>query len=155
DAEVDQPRLLDARDHLDGMPAERVLRRGKEDLGVLRAAQRARADDPDLIRVHVAQPLTEALQARERAPLAFAVEGAVLVETRCDSDHLAQPVENREPAVMCASDDDVEAVGPEIDGGDNAGILAPGCLAGARQLATIRRRRMTRSRRSSTHSGCG
>ena len=53
DAEVDQTRLLDPRDHLDGM-AERFLCGGSEIFRIARAAQRIRADDADLVRLHVA-----------------------------------------------------------------------------------------------------
>src|SRR5690606_26452479 len=155
DAEVDQPRLLDAGDHLDGMPPERLLGRGEKRLRVPRAAQGARADDPDPVRLHVPQPLPEALEARERALLAFGVEVALLVEARREPHHLAQPVEDGEPPVLRAGDHDMEAVRPEVDGGDDAGILVPGSLAAVRQLRPIRRRRMTRSRRSSSRSGCG
>ncbi len=59
DAEIDEARLLHARDDVDGM-AERLLGRSQERLPVAGPAQRVRADDADLVRAHVAQPLAEA-----------------------------------------------------------------------------------------------
>ena len=73
DAEIYQARLFDAGDDLDGM-AERFLGLREECVGIARAAQRIGADDADLVRLHVAQPLTEPPQARERALLARVVE---------------------------------------------------------------------------------
>src|SRR5690606_40637991 len=67
DAEIDQPGLLEPGDHLDRMPAERPLRGREKHVGVARAAQRARADDTHLVRIHVAQALAEPRKARERA----------------------------------------------------------------------------------------
>ena len=78
-AEVDQPGLLHARNHLHGM-AERFLGRAQECVGVTGTPQRVRADDSDLVSLHVSDPLAEAAQARERAALTRAVEIAVLAQ---------------------------------------------------------------------------
>ena len=48
DAEVDEARLLDAGDDLDGM-TERLLGLGEKRVGVARATQRVRADDANLV----------------------------------------------------------------------------------------------------------
>ena len=57
----------------------RALPRPREEcVAVARTPQRVRADDTNLVRVHVAQPLAEAPQAGERALLARVVEIALL-----------------------------------------------------------------------------
>src|SRR6185503_4583539 len=61
-AEIDEARLFDARDHFHRMP-ERVLGLREETGGVSRLAQRVRANDAHLMRAHVAQALTETPQA--------------------------------------------------------------------------------------------
>src|SRR5690606_4813244 len=91
---IDQPRFLDAGDHLDQMAAERFLGGREKRFGVLRPAQRARANDPHPIRLHIAKALTEALQARERALLAVRVEAAAPVEAGRKPNHLAEPIED-------------------------------------------------------------
>ena len=53
---------------------ERFLGRREERVAVTRPPQRVRADDAHLVRLHVAQALPEAAQARERAFLARVVE---------------------------------------------------------------------------------
>ena len=82
-------------------------------------------DDADLVRLHVAQALAEPAQAGERAFLARVVETALAVETRREPDHLAQAIDDRRLSVLRASDDHVEAVGPEVDSRHHVGGLAP------------------------------
>ncbi len=52
DAEIDQARLFDAGDDVDGV-AERFLGLREECVGIARAAQRIRADHAHLMRLHV------------------------------------------------------------------------------------------------------
>src|SRR5690606_19451913 len=87
-AEVDQTRLFHARNDFDGMPQGR-FGGNEESLHVTRAAQSAGADDPHLVRLHVAQPLAKAPQTLQRAFLAFVIEVAVFAEARCQTHHLA------------------------------------------------------------------
>src|SRR6185503_4560293 len=74
--EVDEARLFDTGDDLDGM-SERLFSFREELVGVLRAPQGVRAYDAHLMRLHVTQPLTEPPQTRERPLLARVVEKAV------------------------------------------------------------------------------
>ena len=121
-SEVDQPRFLDTRDDLDRM-AERLLGGGKERVGVAGAPQRVRAHDTHLMGLHVAEPLAEAPQARERPLLARAVEIAVLVEPGGEPHHLSQPVDDGRLAVLRPRDDHVKAVRAQIDGRHDLGGL--------------------------------
>ncbi len=73
---------------------------------------------------HVAEPLAESPQARERPLLARHVENSLVVETGRESDHLAQPVDDRRLAVLIASDDHVKAIRAEIDRGHDLGGFA-------------------------------
>src|SRR5690606_29858912 len=159
-AEVDEPRFLDAGDHLDRMAAERVLGGREKGLRVPRPPQSARADDPHPVRLHVAEPLTEPLEARERARLAVGIEAAATVETRREPNHLAQPIEDREPLAVRAGDNDVETVRPEVDGRDDvADILVRSHRASGATRRTaasgLRPRTTSRSRRSWSRSDCG
>ena len=125
DAEVDQARLFDAGDDLDGM-AERLFGLREKRVGVARATQRVRADDAHLVRAHVAQPLAKAAQAGERALLARSSRSPSIVEAGGQADHLAQPIDDRRLAVLIARDDHVEAVGAKIDRGHDLGRLVAG-----------------------------
>src|SRR5690606_32102553 len=159
DAEIDQPRFLDPGDHLDRMAAERVLGGREKGFRVLRPAQRARADDPHPIRLHIAKALTEALQARKRALLAVRVEAAAVVEAGRETDHLAEPIEDREPLAVRAGNDDMETVRPEVDGRDDvADILVRSHRASGATKRTaasaLRPRTTSRSRRSWSRWDC-
>ena len=99
DAEIDQARLFDAGDDVDGM-AERFLGLREECLGIARTPQRVGTDDAHLMRLHVAQPLAEPPQAGERTLLARLIETAFVIETGGQADHLAQPVDDGRLAVL-------------------------------------------------------
>src|SRR4029077_993765 len=64
DAGIDEARLFHAGDDLDRV-AECLTGALEEGLLAMRHAQRVGADDADAVGVHVAQPLSEALEARE------------------------------------------------------------------------------------------
>ncbi len=104
----------------------------KKRLRIARAAQRVGADDAHLMRLHVAQPLAEPAQARERAFLARGVEVAALVEARCEPHHLAQTVDDQHVALVDPRDDHVEAVRAEVDRGQNLVGFPDGPLASVR-----------------------
>src|SRR5688572_22205632 len=78
-AEVNEARFLDAGDHFDRV-TERLFGLRKEGVAVTRATQRVRAHDTNLVRAHIAEPLTESPQARERALLARRVEQSLVIE---------------------------------------------------------------------------
>jgi len=65
DAGVDQARLLHTGDDFDGMP-KRLAGTLEEGLFAVCHAERVGADDPYAVCVHIAQPLTESLQAGQR-----------------------------------------------------------------------------------------
>ena len=78
DAKVDEARLFDAGDHLDGV-TERLFGLGEKRVGVARATQRVRADDTDLVSAHVTQPLAKAAQTGQRSLLARLIEKSLIV----------------------------------------------------------------------------
>jgi hypothetical protein len=82
------------------------------------AAQRVGADDPDAVRVDVAQPLSETLEARECTRGDVPVEPPLLVHAGSEADHLAKSIDHDQLTVGVAGDDQVETVGAEIDGGE-------------------------------------
>ena len=110
DPEIDEARLFDAGDDLDRM-AESFFSLREENVRIPRTTQSVGADDADLVCLHVAQPLAEPPQTRERALLAFVVDKTFVIETRSQANHLAQPVDDRRLAVLIAGHEHVEAVG--------------------------------------------
>ena len=116
-AEIDEARLLPAEDDLD-REAERLLGVLDELRGVLRDAQRVRPDRPHRPRREAAQPLAEPCQRFERPELGGAVEAPVAGQAAAEPDRLAQRVEEVDLAVDDPSDLEVEAVRPEVDGGE-------------------------------------
>ena len=129
DAGVDQARLLDAGDDLDRV-AERLARALEEGLLAVRLAQRVGADHAHAVGVHVAQALAEALEAGERARGHVLVEAAVLVHAGGQAHHLAQAVDDDQLAVRVARDHHVEAVGAQVDRGEDVGDGARGGAGG-------------------------
>src|SRR5512134_4114206 len=91
DAEVDQARLLAARDHLD-RKAERLARLAQEGGRVLGDPQRIRADRAHRVAWQPAQALAELRQHLERARLAGAVQALVAGEPGAELALLAQRV---------------------------------------------------------------
>ena len=79
DAEVDQARLFDAGDDFDRM-TKRVARALEERAAAPGPAQRVGPDDAHAAGPHVAQPLSEALEAGECAQHGLAIQATLLVE---------------------------------------------------------------------------
>ncbi len=147
--------------------AERFARPLEKCLFSMGHAQRVSAHDTDTVGVHVAQSLTESLQAGERTGSHLLVDPAVLFDTGREAHHLAQTVDDDELAVRIARDDHVEAVRSEIDSRKNvgdglcrcAGLRLQGQSGRASRTHTdsrcIRRPRTTsRNRRSWLRSDC-
>ncbi len=114
DAEIDESRLLAARDDLD-REAERLARLAQEGGRVLRDAQCIGADRAHGVARQAAQPLAELGQHLERPRLARAVEPLVGGEAGAELGLLAQRVERVDLAVHDAPDQEMEAVGSEVD----------------------------------------
>ncbi len=70
------------------------------------------ADDTHTVRVHVAQPLAETLEASNGARGDLFVDASVFFYARREANHLAQSIDNGELAVRVTRDDHVKAVGP-------------------------------------------
>ena len=124
-AEIDEPRLLDARDDLDRV-TERFARTVEKRSLATRLAQRVGADHAHALGAHVAQPLAEAFQAAERPGDGLAVQAAVVVETGSQPNHLAQTIDDDELPVTVAGNDHVKAIGAEVDGREDVGDLFGG-----------------------------
>jgi len=75
---------------------------------------------------HGAQALAEALQAGECARGHLLVQPAVRADAGGEAHHLAQPVDDHELAVRIAGDDEMEAVGTQIDSRQHVGHGAGG-----------------------------
>ena len=91
-ADVDQPRLLAPRDHLD-RESQRLLRALQEGRGVLGHAHRVGGHRAHPLGVELAQPLAEAAQRGQRALLAFLGETLVLVQARAQAHRLPQGIQ--------------------------------------------------------------
>ena len=89
DAGVDEARLFHARDDFNRMP-QRLARALEKCLLPMRDAQSVGADNTHAVRMHVAQPLTETLQASEGACGDLLVDAAVFFDARAETNHLAQ-----------------------------------------------------------------
>ncbi len=74
--------------------------------------------------------LPEALQALQRALRDVLVEPPLIVQACGETHHFAQAIEDDELAVRIARHDHVEAVGSEIDRGQDIGNLACATLRG-------------------------
>ncbi len=114
DAEVDEARFLAARDDLD-RKAERLARLAQERGRVLRDPERIRPDRADRVARQPAQPLAEAGERLERARLDGAVEALVGGQAGAELHRLAQRVERIDLAVDDAPDQEMKAVGSEVD----------------------------------------
>ena len=114
DAQVDEARLLAARDDLDG-EAEGLLGALEKGLRVLRDAQGVGADHAHRLGRHACQALGEALQRGQCALLRRAVELALRGEPARQAHGLLQRVEGIDLVFHHAADGKVEAVGAEVD----------------------------------------
>ena len=114
DAEVDQARFLATRDHLD-RKSERRTRLAQELRGILRHAQRVRADRAHALARKAAQPLGELGERIERHGLGGAVNALVRGQAAAQAHHLAHRIERIDLPVDHAPDLEVEAVGAQVD----------------------------------------
>ena len=117
DPDIDQPRLLAPRDHLDrepqcGLGADQKLGR------VLRHSQRVGGHRPHRVGGKATEPFVETPQCGHAALLCGVVEIFVDGQTCRESHRLLQPVEWIDLVVHDPSDLQAEAVGTEIYGGN-------------------------------------
>ncbi len=117
DAEVDQARFLAAGDHFD-REAERGARFAQELRRVLRHPQRVGADRAHRATRQSAQALADALQRLQGARLSGAVDALLRGQAGAQPHHFAQRVERIDLAIDHAAHLQVEAVGAEIDRGE-------------------------------------
>ena len=122
-AEVDEARLLAARQHLD-LRAEALGRAAQERLPVADAPEGRRAHRPDAVTGHGREALAEHLESLERALLCGSIELAP-AESLGEADPLAHLVDDVRPAVDLARDDEVEGVGPEVHGRERGLVQRP------------------------------
>ena len=115
-AEIDQPRLLASADDLDAV-TERPLGGVDEVLAVARLAQGVGADHAYVPRRQVADTLAEALEAGQRPGGDGWREAVVGGETLGETHRLLVPVHDLQTVTVIVGDDQVEAVGTEIEGG--------------------------------------
>jgi len=122
--EVDQPRLLAPGDHLDA-EAQRLLGALEEGAHVARDAERVGGDRPHALGRERAQPLAEAAQRVDRAGLCGLRQRVPVAEARREPHRLLQLVHRAdlvaERGRFDPSDDQPEAVGAEVDGGEQEG----------------------------------
>jgi hypothetical protein len=69
----------------------------------------------------VPQPLSEAIQTRQRVFLGPVRQHLVLIQAGAQTDGLPQAIDHHELVVMDLGDDQVETVGAEVHGGDGIG----------------------------------
>ncbi len=136
DAEVHESRLLAAAHDLDRVP-ERILRGAEEATAILQLAQRARPDGANGLPRHEPEALPESMQALERALAHFGMQHPVRRQSFRERNPFAQPIEQVQMAVHVLGHHHVEAVRPEVDGGDGLdgfrGHVVPHCRdSGAR-----------------------
>jgi hypothetical protein len=98
--------------------------RARSNACLRRAMRSALCRRPHAARVHVAQPLTEALEAAQGARRGLLVDPAILAHAGAEAHHLAQAVDDDELAVAVAGHDEMETIGSEIDRRQNLGYGA-------------------------------
>ena len=114
-ARKDEPRFLAAGDDFDRV-SERLLGLGQEFGGVLRYAQRLRADGADVCGRNPFQLFAEAPQGAQGALLAFGREGAVGVEPARKAHRLLPIALGDDPIAVDTADFHAKAVAAEVDG---------------------------------------
>ncbi len=113
-AQIDEARLLAARDHLD-REAEHLPGFAQELGRVLRYAQRIGAHRAHCLTRETAQPLGELGKRLERQGLRAAVDAFLGGEPGAQAYHLAHRIERVDLAVDHPSDLQVKAVRAEVD----------------------------------------
>src|SRR5258707_842480 len=116
-AEVNQPRFLAARDHLD-RKAEHRARFAQELRRVLRDAQRIGADRAHALARKAAQALGELGERLERHGLRAPVDPLFGSEAAAQAHHFAHRVERIDLAIDHAPDLEVKTVRAEVDRGE-------------------------------------
>ena len=122
-AEVDEARLLAARQHLD-LRAQALGRAAQERLAVADAPEGRRTHRPDAVTGHGGEALAEHLESLERALLCGSIERSS-AESLGEADPHAHLVDDVRPAVDLARDDEVEGVGPEVHGRERGLVQRP------------------------------
>jgi hypothetical protein len=104
DAEIDQPRLFDAADDLDGMTecASSLLQKV---LSVARPAQGVRANRAHVVARHLAQTLSEPVQTRQSTLPGVGCQIVARVQPGAKAHHLSQTINDMDTAVDDAHDD--------------------------------------------------
>ena len=125
DAGIDEPRLFQAGDDFDGVP-ERGPGAFQEPALAPGMPQGVGANDPHAVRAHGTQPLAETLQAAQRALGGGIVQAPAVMQARGQTHHFAQSIEDHQLPVGMARHHHVEAVAPQIDGGQHVGHGGPG-----------------------------
>ena len=129
DAEVDQARFFAAGHDFDGV-AERGFRRHEEGLRPRQCANGIGGERAHALRRDVVDALAEAREAVERALLHLRREPAAFVEAFGEAHHLAQAIDDAQLAKHVARDHHVEAVGTEVDRGEQVAVLQRGLHRG-------------------------
>ncbi len=113
--EIDQPGFLASGDDLHRV-AKGLLGQGDEGGRVARASQRIGPDDAHVAALQAFEPLAEPLQAGERRFRGWPRQLVALVEAVCEPDHLFDFVENLQAPVGFLGDDEMKAVGAQVQG---------------------------------------
>ena len=121
-AEIDQARLLDAGHHFDRVPEQR-FGAADEQVAVARHAQRVGADDAHRALRQAVNQLGETRQAVEAALHGFLGEVAAFIEAGGQLNLVTQTLENADLALIDACQHHMEAVRPQIDGGNQGELL--------------------------------
>lgn len=121
-AEVDQARLFTAGDDLHRV-AEDGFGTLDEFVAVARFTQGVGADDAHRACRHAVDQLGKTLEAFQASLHGFFAELALIVDAGGQLNLLAEPLENADLGVVCLGHDHVEAVGAQVDGGDQGQVL--------------------------------
>jgi hypothetical protein len=119
--EVDQACFLAAGHHFDRVP-ERALRGHEEALRQCKAAHGIGRDRPDARRGNVAEALAEAREAFQGAVAHLRIEAALRVQALGQAHRLLDPVDDAQLAQHVARHHHVEAVGAQVDGGEEVAV---------------------------------
>ena len=121
DALVDEPRLLDTGDGLDGV-AQGGFSADQKILSVVSTPEGVGPHGADSFGSHVHHPLAEAPQAVESTKLGVRGEPPGRVESSRQLDHLPQPIQDHYVSRPGARHDHVEAVGAQVHGGHGMSV---------------------------------
>src|SRR5439155_3634457 len=92
-------------------------------------AHRVRGHGADAIGGQAAQALAEAGEAGERLVQTCLVEAAVGLEARGEAHAVAQAVDDARLTMLITRNDEVEAIGPEVDGGHQVAFADRGVVS--------------------------